>query len=222
MGLAGGPHCIAMCGAACGAMQTPSQASAIPIRIIQTSPWSFYLGRMLGYAMLGALAAGSLQGLSWLSSQSSLFQPLWTFSHTLIFAWGVLLLATGRQPAWAVKRAGQLWQWLKQRTQHAALGYFPTGMVWALLPCGLLYSAVLLASLQTHWLQGAFVMMAFATGSASILALAPIAWRNLQQHSRWLSESWGMRLSGLILVSLSLFALWMDVMHHDKLWCQAL
>ena len=50
MGLAGGPHCIAMCGAACGGLQTSSAG----IRI-----WQFHLGRIIGYATLGALAAAS-------------------------------------------------------------------------------------------------------------------------------------------------------------------
>lgn len=223
MGLAGGPHCVAMCGAACGGMQRPSNARLIPVRVIQTTPWSFYIGRMLGYSLLGGLAASSLRGLAWLSEQSGFFQPLWTFSHTLIFAWGMLLLLTGQQPGWAVQRAQQVWQWIKQHTHHVRTGYFVTGMVWALLPCGLLYSAVMLASLQSQWLQGALVMLAFATGSAIVLALAPVLWRSGQQSiSDWLSEKLGMRISGLLLVVLSLVALWMDVMHHDKLWCIAL
>lgn len=227
MGLAGGPHCVLMCGAACGAMQTPPNPSSpqrsIPLRVVQTIPWSFYLGRLVGYGLLGAIAAETLRGLAWLSNQSHLFQPLWTFSHTLIFAWGVLLLILGRQPQWAVQRAQQVWAWIKQHTAHAKSGYFLTGIVWALLPCGLLYSAVMLASLQSQWLQGALVMIAFAAGSATILALAPFVWHAGQQSlPRWFSEAAGMRLSGSLLVALSLVALWMDVMHHDKLWCQLL
>jgi len=38
----------------------------------------------------------------------------------------------------------------------------------------------------------------------------------------WFKESTGMRLSGVLLIALSVVALWMDVMHHDKLWCQLL
>lgn len=223
MGLAGGPHCVAMCGAACGAMQSPSQAKTITIRVVQTVPWSFYGGRLLGYAALGALAASSLRGLAWLSGQSAVFQPLWTFSHTLIFAWGVLLLMTGQQPSWAVQGGQHLWARLKRFSQHAKLGYLFTGIIWALLPCGLLYSAVFFASLQSQWLQGALVMAAFALGSATVLALAPIVWKSSQQQlPTWFSEVTGMRISGLILILLSVVALWMDVMHHDKLWCQVL
>ncbi len=227
MGLAGGPHCIAMCGAACGAMQstvkTTRQYRSIPLRVMHTIPWSFYLGRMLGYGLLGAIAAETLRGLAWLSIQSHVFQPLWTFSHTLIFAWGALLVITGQQPQWALKRAQQVWVWIKQHTEHAKLGYLLTGMIWALLPCGLLYSAVMLASLQSQWLQGALVMMAFASGSATVLATAPLIWRaGRQSLPSWFKESTGMRLSGFLLIALSLVALWMDVMHHDKLWCQLL
>lgn len=223
MGLAGGPHCIAMCGAACGAMQTPSHVKSIPIRIVNTVPWSFYLGRMLGYGLLGALAAQSLRGLAWLSNQSQVFQPLWTFSHTLIFAWGFLLLVTGKQPQWAVQGAQAVWAWIKQHTRHARFNFLFTGMVWALLPCGLLYSAVMLASLQSQWLQGALVMMAFASGSATVLAIAPVLWQSGQQTlPAWFKETTGMRISGIMLIVLSLVALWMDLMHHDKLWCQVL
>jgi uncharacterized protein len=223
MGLAGGPHCIAMCGAACGAMQTPSHVKSIPIRLVKTVPWSFYLGRMLGYGLLGALAAQSLRGLAWLSGQSQVFQPLWTFSHTLIFAWGFLLLVTGKQPQWAVQGAQQVWAWIKQHTRHARFNFLFTGMVWALLPCGLLYSAVMLASLQSQWLQGALVMMAFAIGSATVMAIAPVLWQSGQQAlPAWFKETTGMRISGMMLVILSLIALWMDLMHHDKLWCQVL
>jgi sulfite exporter TauE/SafE len=135
----------------------------------------------------------------------------------------VILLVSGQQPQWAVQRAQQVWTWIKQHTEHARLGYFLTGLVWALLPCGLLYSAVMFASLQSQWLQGALVMMAFACGSATVLALAPIIWRVSQRSLPvWFSEATGMRLSGVLLIMLSVIALWMDVMHHDKLWCQVL
>ncbi len=237
MGLAGGPHCIAMCGAACGTLHARSSNPPIgqsthavsctvrrfPLPVVSQVPWSFYLGRLLGYGLLGGVAAETLHGLAWLSDKSHVFQPLWTFSHTLIFAWGLLLLFTGRQPQWAVARAQAIWGWLRSRTQHPRLGFLLTGMVWALLPCGLLYSAVLLASLQSQWLQGALVMMAFATGSALLLAAAPLLWQWGQRRlPDWLGEAIGFRISGLILISLSLVALWMDVMHHDKLWCQVL
>ena len=59
MGLVGGPHCIAMCGAACagiGKAAAPRTNRALV---------AFQLGRLVGYSALGALAAASMQGLGW-------------------------------------------------------------------------------------------------------------------------------------------------------------
>jgi len=56
MGLAGGPHCVAMCGAACaglGQVAGAQRAQALS---------AFQLGRLVGYSLLGALAAISVQG----------------------------------------------------------------------------------------------------------------------------------------------------------------
>ena len=69
MGLAGGPHCIAMCGAACGGIQK----SAAGIHI-----WKFHTGRLMGYATLGALAAASVNTLAWISDQTLALQA---FKH---------------------------------------------------------------------------------------------------------------------------------------------
>ena len=56
MGLAGGPHCVAMCGAACAGIgrTRPGQGGR--------ALWVFQAGRLLGYSALGALAAASMQG----------------------------------------------------------------------------------------------------------------------------------------------------------------
>jgi sulfite exporter TauE/SafE len=64
MGLVGGPHCVAMCGAACaglGQAAGPRKNSAI---------FLFQAGRVIGYSALGGLSAASLQGLGWLTVQS--------------------------------------------------------------------------------------------------------------------------------------------------------
>ena len=70
MGLAGGPHCVAMCGAACGALGNTG--------VLGRQNWRamglFQAGRLLGYSGLGALAAASLQGVGWLTVQSAALQ----------------------------------------------------------------------------------------------------------------------------------------------------
>jgi hypothetical protein len=60
----------------------------------------FQLGRVMGYSALGALAASTMQGVGWLSTQSAVFRPVWTLLHIVAFLVGVLLLWRGEQPIW--------------------------------------------------------------------------------------------------------------------------
>ena len=61
MGVAGGPHCIAMCGAACAGIGQAAGAQK------NSAMWTFQFGRVIGYSLLGALAAASMQGLGWMT-----------------------------------------------------------------------------------------------------------------------------------------------------------
>ena len=74
MGLAGGPHCIAMCGAACaGIGQAGAPRGTLAIG------W-FQVGRLTGYTLLGALAAASMQGLVTLGDTGIQVTPMgWFF-----------------------------------------------------------------------------------------------------------------------------------------------
>ena len=103
MGLAGGPHCLAMCGAACAGIgraaqkQTGGQGTSAMLL--------FQLGRVVGYSALGALAASTMQGVGWLSTQSAVFRPLWTLLHIVAFMVGLLLLWRGEQPIWLDRKS---------------------------------------------------------------------------------------------------------------------
>lgn len=213
MGLAGGPHCIAMCGAACGIIQKESKRSLI---------WRFHLGRLIGYASLGAIAAASVNTLAWVSSQTLALHPLWTFFHVLVFGWGLMLLCFARQPAWADQLGIRMWRQVKGFLQKTGSGLL-TGMLWALMPCGLLYSALLVASLNANPVTGAFSMATFAVGTSISLLIGPWCWFKLKNGfsgaSKWLGESFSMRLAGLLLTSVAAWAIWMDVMHQTKVWC---
>ena len=175
MGFLGGPHCLAMCGAACVALKNPSAAGA------QNKLGFFLLGRLIGYASLGVLAAVSVQGLGWLSIHSAVFRPLWGLFHVAAFFVGLVLIWRADQPIWLNTFAKEVWgrvsvhPWVG-RSATPQLGSFVLGFVWALLPCGLLYSAVWVAALSANPLEGALVMSSFALGSASVLVLGPVIW----------------------------------------------
>ncbi len=212
MGLAGGPHCIAMCGAACAGLTRAGRGS--PAR----SMWAFHAGRLAGYTLAGAAAALTVQSLGWLTSNMSALRPVWTLFHLAVLAWGLMLVALARQPMW-VSNAGRS-VWTRVRPLATARGgVFATGTLWALMPCGLLYSALLVASLSGGPLAGAASMALFALGSGLSLALAPALLARLAQWGNRFRQDWGTRAAGALLVAVAAWALWMDLSHRIALWC---
>lgn len=216
MGLAGGPHCIAMCGAACaGIGVTAGDRPAQQNRAMGL----FQVGRVLGYAGLGGLAAATMQGLGWLTVQSAALRPVWSTIHVAALVLGLLLLFQARQPAWLERSARNVWERIKRLQERGgAFGPVLVGMLWAFLPCGLLYSALLVAALTGVVWQGAAVMALFVVGTSVSLMAGP--WLLLRMQGMGLGDGqWGIRLAGLALAISAAVALWMGLMHDQAPWC---
>lgn len=211
MGLAGSPHCIAMCGAACagiGQAAAPRTAQALAL---------FQLGRLLGYAALGALAGASMQGLGWLTVHSAAIRPLWSLVHVAAAVLGLSLLVFGRQPLWLELGARRIWLRVRDATRAMGLAApLGLGTAWALLPCGLLYSAVMVAALADGAAGGAAVMALFALGSGVALWAGPWLMLRLGRLGR---GAWGMRAAGAALLATAVWALWMGLAHEQAPWC---
>ena len=211
MGLVGGPHCVAMCGAACAGIGRAAGGSGT------RALWTFQAGRVLGYSLLGALAAASMQGVGWLSVHSAAIRPVWTLFHVAAIVLGLVLLLSARQPVW-LEGAGKA-IWGRARAMVGAGGRSAPlllGTVWALLPCGLLYSALLVAAMSARPLDGALVMALFAAGTSVSLMAGPWLWLRLRGAN---SGQWGVRLAGLALAASSSWAVWMGLFHDTAPWC---
>jgi hypothetical protein len=211
MGLAGGPHCIAMCGAACAGMgQAAAPRSGRAIALFQA-------GRLVGYSALGALAAASMQGLGWLTVHSAALRPVWTMVHVAAVLLGLVLLVQARQPLWLDVGARKIWARVRGATQSMGLvAPLGLGVAWALLPCGLLYMAVTNAALSGGVVAGAASMALFAVGSGVTLWAGP--WLLLKLGGMG-NGGWGMRLAGLALMLTSAWGLWMGLVHDQAPWC---
>ena len=211
MGLAGGPHCVAMCGAACAGLAQaagPRQHQALT---------AFQIGRLTGYSVLGTVAAGGMQALGWLTIQSAAIRPLWTLLHVTAMLLGLLLVWQARQPVWLDLSARRLWQRVRRfHDQHARSAPWIVGLLWAFMPCGLLYSALMVAALTSSPLDGAMTMALFALGSSVSLWAGPWLWLRLQTLG---DGAWGMRLAGLALSGVSAWGLWMGLVHQQAPWC---
>lgn len=211
MGLVGGPHCVAMCGAACAGIGRAAGARSTQ------ALWTFQFSRMLGYAVFGAFAAGSVQGLAWLGTNTAVVRPLWTMFHVAAFVMGLALLWRARQPAWMEDLAQQVWRRAKPiLTRLGTKAPVFLGVAWALMPCGLLYSALLVASLTASAWDGALIMALFSVGTSVSLTLGPWVLLRLQGAR---SGAWGIRLAGVALAATSGWALWMGVTNPTGLWC---
>jgi len=211
MGLAGGPHCIAMCGAACAGIGQAAGAHKT------AAMWTFQLGRIVGYSALGALAAASMQGLGWLTVQSAALRPVWSLFHVAAMTLGLVLLWKAQQPVWLENAGKAVWRGARALAMGRGRGApLVIGVLWSLLPCGLLYSALLVAALAGGPLNGALVMGLFATGTSVSMLVGPWLWLRLKGDG---SGDWGVRLAGLALAVMSGWALWMAYAHNEAPWC---
>lgn len=211
MGLAGGPHCVAMCGAACaGIGQAAAPRGTLALGL-------FHAGRLLGYSVLGGVAAASMQGLGWLTVHSAALRPVWTMVHVAAMVLGLMLLVLARQPVWLDQGARRVWARVRQATAALGLGApLGLGVAWALLPCGLLYSAVLVAALAGNVAGGAMVMAVFALGSGLWLWVGPWLLLRLGRHA---DNAWAMRTAGLALLITAGVGLWLGLVHDEAPWC---
>jgi sulfite exporter TauE/SafE len=189
----------------------------------RASAAAWHAGRVFGYMVLGAAAAAGFGALSWAAQGPPLLRPLWTMLNAAVFVFGTILVVQGRQPP-ILDRAGA-WAW--QRLRPAAAGGTPVrfagapamprqdslphrfalGSAWALLPCGMLYSAVVLAVLTADPWSGAAVMGAFAVCSGLHLGLAGEAVRRLQGRTdaRW--RALGQRVAGAAICAMAAYAI---------------
>ena len=86
MGLAGGPHCAAMCGAAyAGIARQGARAPGVSLQAGANAETramvALHLGRLASYTAAGALVAASVAGLASLGAAAPVLKPLWTLLH---------------------------------------------------------------------------------------------------------------------------------------------
>lgn len=214
MGLVTGPHCVAMCAAPCASVcASACSPKQRPVR------WLDYLqlnaGRIAGYSVLGALAATTMQAIGWLHLNTVVLKPLWTLAHALVMAWGLMLLVLARQPLWADRVGQKTLGWMGRFTGQRG-GLFAAGSLWALLPCGMLYSALMIAALNTDPLMGALSMALFGLGTSASLLAGAGAWTWLRKMKPELIT----RIAGALLCMAAGFALFTDLAGKLLALCQ--
>ena len=244
MGLAGAPHCAAMCGPACaavlaGAHRPLSQAGEGQVRQpINAAVWAFHGMRVAGYSAAGALVAAGVGLLAWAGQAAPLVRPVWTLLHVAALALGLWLAITAQQPGWMTRigrprlSTGSSGLVQASSTAHPVrwagrsrdLQAGAAGSLWVAWPCGLLQSALVVAGLANTPAAGAVVMASFAIASAVGLQLAPALWVWWSSRGAGRSRALGLdrfvvRLTGAFLALGSLWALGHEVWGQVWAYC---
>ena len=165
LGLASGVHCLGMCG---GIVAAFSQ-TVFPGERLFPRQLAFNGGRMASYCLAG-LAAGAT---------GALFHG----SVALFIAVNVLLVLVGlhlmglRTPMLALERLGApLWRRIAPLAARAFnANAFAGGLLWGLIPCGLVYGALGAAALAGSAGGGALAMAGFGLGTLPWLLAAGVA-----------------------------------------------
>lgn len=208
MGLAGLPHCTAMCAAPCAAL-TGRGAGSQPL---------FQTARVAGYATAGALAAASVGALRESLAWTAALRPLWMLLHMAALALGLWLLWRGCWPA-ALQRGAAVapplpggWQRIAGPVRSAG-----AGALWIAWPCALSQSALLVSTLASSPQQGAAAMAAFAVVSSPALWLGPVLLRRVSGLRS--DGALAMRAAGALLAAGSAWALGHGLWARVAAWC---
>ena len=177
------------------------------------SRWTMHLayngGRILSYALAGAIAGALGAASLGLEGQVPARLILYLFANLMLIALGFYLLGATRALAFT-ERAGQaLWRRVQPLTRRflpatKVRQAFPLGMLWGWLPCGLVYSALASALSAGSAARGAALMLAFGLGTLPNLLLAGIVLARINEFVR---RPLVRMLSGLLVLGFGVYGL---------------
>lgn len=195
-------HCALMCGAI-NAAQVRSHG-AVPLR---QALLLVHGGRVLGYALLGALAGA-------LGARLALWLPDALSGRVLQGLAALALLAAGLQqvgdglliPGHGRGSCGMR-PGIRSPSPIRLVGQ---GLLWALMPCGILYTVVLLAALSASPVAGFGLLAAFGLGTVPLMGVSGSLLGAVMRtrHTQGLRHAAGaalvtLGLAGLVLATLS-------------------
>lgn len=208
VGFLGGVHCLGMCGGIVGAL-TFNLKPAVQLSWWRTLPYQlvYNSGRISSYVVVGALFGFLGASITSLAQFLPAQQILQTVAGIFMIVLG-LYLGGWWNGVVAVERAGTgAWQKIQPLAQKLipvkslpqAWAY---GFVWGWIPCGLVYSMLIMALSSGGATEGAMVMLAFGLGTLPNLMLMGVF---AFYFTRLSQTTWVRQLAG---ISVILMGLW--------------
>lgn len=202
-GLMGGAHCAAMCGG------IATGFSATAPRGGWRAAFEPNLGRVLGYALAGAIVGGFGHALLRVARVDWLAWGLRAAVGLVLVAVALRMLDRRGRPGLLSGPAMRLWSALRPLQRHLLpadttprrLGL---GMLWGWLPCGLSTTLLAAAWLQADARNGALTMAAFGLGTLPLMV--PLTWSGARV-GRWLQQPRWRTAAGLLVLAAGLLTL---------------
>lgn len=174
-------HCLGMCGPLvilAGARYPRQGIASAPLHLL------YHAGRIIVYALMG-LVFGALSGA--LGSMTELYRLPGLLSVLI----GVAVILAGLSylgwlPFWRRSIHSGWWQRAMQRAMKTPgnTGVFLLGMLNGLLPCGLVYEALLIAASSRSPLVSGGGMLAFGAGTIPALLIFGVGAQMLSERVR--------------------------------------
>lgn len=204
LGLVSSLHCVVMCGGVGGALSMTlgrSEAMGDRARALMIAQ----AGKLIAYVAAGSVVGGLGAGLYGLFDQHAAYAVLQRFG-ALVLIWTAVSL-TGILPSPAILGRAfaplSRWAWAEKR-RGKGLAALMAGLVWGLLPCGMVYAALMYAMLAGDALRGGLVMLGFALGVSPLLTASSLGVAWMAKTDRRPVLQWG---AGLALISISVASL---------------
>ena len=204
-GLLGSGHCFGMCGGIAGSLGALSGkgTGSMAVPALQ-----FNIGRILSYALLGAIAGGILGAAGDIMALKSVGKYLRAITALMVLFIGLRFLVDWRGLDLIEKGGAGLWKRImpiatRISQRHDWIGRFGLGLCWGFLPCGLVYTVLMTAASTGGLASGGVTMLAFGLGTLPAMLGLTLAAPAL---ITFLSDRFVRRIVGFSLVVL---ALWM-------------
>jgi sulfite exporter TauE/SafE len=185
LGLAASGHCLVMCGGISAALGMAAEKNSagrtrLPLLV------GYQLGRIGAYSLAGLLLAGIFGGLISLLDIESVRRTLRALSALALLLAALVAFGRLRDPGTGIGR--KLWQRLAPLGRrlvpvNTLARAFTFGMVWGWMPCGFVYSVLLVATLQLDAVRGAMTMAAFGLGTAPALLITALGAQRLKSFA---------------------------------------
>ncbi len=185
-GLLGSAHCAAMCGPL--ALAGCSRDG----RVVRRDAAGYFASRLVAYAFLGSVMGA-------LGHRATAVLPVESAQRVALVLVAAFALVQGLRALWRARPRSELVQLPRRRETPSLLrtigGWLPRrgaalGVATAVLPCGMLMGAWMIAATSAHPLTGAAVMAVFSVASAPGLIAPLVARRAIGARLARLSPAW--------------------------------